>query len=341
MLVELGQSMIGPVALWLMQTEDPTPHTSPDRLLSPDNALFAQARTGRLRLPASWLENYQVAIDKFLYPIAALLFAYLAPILAAILGLPVTLLGFNLDGNRPDLGFTFVLIGGFLPIFFLIWLWLRVFEQRPLRTTGMTRPVLRPYLRGLIVGLLLFGSVVIILGLLGFLGIEHPPQSSRFWITIGGVLLVLTAWMIQGAAEELLARGFLLPILGIRWGPPAGVFVSSLFFSVLHLNNPNLSLISLGNLFLFGLFAALYALYEGQLWGAFAVHAVWNWAQGNLFGFEVSGINAPLSILLDLMETGPDWVTGGSFGPEGGIIVTLLLLAAIVVVIVVSWRRDQ
>ena len=95
---------------------------------------------------------------------------------------------------------------------------------------------------------------------------------------------------------------------------------------IFHALNPNLSLIALLNLFLFGLFAALYTLYEGGLWGVFSIHAVWNWAQGNIFGFEVSGQLAPGGTMFNLMETGPDVITGGPFGPEGGLAVTIVLL---------------
>ena len=121
----------------------------------------------------------------------------------------------------------------------------------------------------------------------------------------------------------------------------AGVLISSLLFMMLHLLNPNLSVIGLLNLFLFGLFAALFALYEGGLWGVFAIHTVWNWAQGNIFGFEVSGTEVSGAIILNLAETGPDWLTGGAFGPEGGLVVTAILLVSSFLVWLANWRRAK
>ena len=334
-------SKIGPVFITFMQTESLTGPSQFGRLMAPDNPLFNFARTGRLRLPQSWLVKRPVLINKILYPLAVILFAFVAPQISAVLGLPLTILGFNLNDSQPDLGLALILTGSFLPLFFLIWLWLRLVEQRPLWTTGLTRPVMRPYLRGLGIGLLLFTTAVCLLGLFGFLETESTNQGSELWITLGGTVVVLLGWIIQGAAEEILARGFLMPILGVRWGPAAGVLISSLFFSALHLLNPNLNLISLINLFLFGLFAALYALYEGGLWGIFAIHAVWNWAQGNIFGFSVSGLDIQSSILLDLLEAGPDWATGGPFGPEGGVVVTLILLSGIIALVSLSRRGSQ
>jgi CAAX protease family protein len=324
-----------------MQTDIPSQPSSEAGIISPDNVLFVLARTGRLRLPAAWLENHPVLFDRVLYPVVVLAFAFVAPLISGIIGLPLLIAGSNLNDRSPDLGFALFLLGAFLPLFFLVWIWLRIAEQRPLWTTGMTRPAIRPYLRGLLVGFLLFGTAVFLLALMGFVGVENGSPDRALWLTVAGTLAVLLGWAVQGAAEELLARGFLMPILGIRWNPLAAVIVSSLFFSALHLQNPNITAVSLLNLFLFGLFAALYALHEGNLWGAFAIHSIWNWAQGNLFGFEVSGLDTQSVILFDLMETGPDWVTGGMFGPEGGVAVTLVLISAILLLLFWSRRRQN
>jgi len=321
-----------------MQTESLNNFSQYGHLLQPDNPLFAMARSARLRIPQPWLENHPVLINKFIYPLIVIVFAFLVPAIASILGLPLLSFGLSIENNRPNLGLTISLIGSFLFIFFLIWLWLKIIERRPLWTTGMTRPILKPYLLGLGIGALLLVSVVLVLSLFGFLETETTGQGQIWWVTLGGTLLVLIGWAIQGAAEEILVRGFLMPILSIHWRPAIGVIFSALFFSALHLLNPNITLISVLNLFLFGLFAALYALWEGGLWGVFAIHSIWNWAQGNVFGLSVSGLYLQSSVLFNLTETGPDWITGGYFGPEGGIIVTLILLCAMTILIAFSNR---
>jgi membrane protease YdiL (CAAX protease family) len=341
----LGQSLIasliGPVFILSMQTKSKINPSQCGRLLQPNNPLFTLARTGRLRLPSSWLEKHPVLINKVFYPFIVIGFAFLAPLIAAIIGVPLWSSGASLNNSQPDLSNVLYLIGVFLPLIFLVWLWLRIVEQRPLRTTGMVRPIFKPYLRGLGIGALLFVSAVLFLGLLGYLEIENSGRGGAIWTTLGGTVLVLFGWIIQGAAEEILARGFLMPILSIRWGPAVGIIFSSLLFSALHLLNPNLSIISILNLFLFGIFAAFYALWEGGLWGVFAIHATWNWAQGNIFGLSVSGINLQSSILLNLVETGPDWVTGGNFGPEGGVIVTLILVSGIGALVTLSRQNAE
>ncbi|NJM07649.1 CPBP family intramembrane metalloprotease [Candidatus Gracilibacteria bacterium] len=106
---------------------------------------------------------------------------------------------------------------------------------------------------------------------------------------------------------------FVMQSVGLKLGPLWAVIISSLWFGLLHGLNTNFSWLALLNITLAGVFMACYALYEGGLWGVCAWHAAWNWAQGNLFGVEVSGIQLPVS-LLDTAFVGSDLWTGGSFG---------------------------
>ncbi|MFM8367254.1 MAG: lysostaphin resistance A-like protein, partial [Chloroflexota bacterium] len=156
---------------------------------------------------------------------------------------------------------------------------------------------------------------------------------------IAGVMLVLIGWIVQGGAEEVLIRGWVLPVIGARYKPWVGLLVSSLIFALLHGLNPNLSVIALVNLALFGVFAGLYAMREGSMWGISALHTVWNWVQGNFFGLQVSGNGAGGGTLINLMETGADWLTGGEFGPEGGLAVTIVLLISIAITL--FWKSNQ
>ena len=95
------------------------------------------------------------------------------------------------------------------------------------------------------------------------------------------------------------------------------------------------------NLFLFGVFACIYAMQEGSLWGVFAIHSLWNWAQGNLFGLEVSGSKFGATTLFNLKEVGPDLLTGGAFGPEGGFAVTLVLIVGCVFVYYMATQKPR
>jgi uncharacterized protein len=155
------------------------------------------------------------------------------------------------------------------------------------------------------------------------------------------VLIILLGWLVQGAAEEVLVRGWMLPVLAARYHRWVGIIISSLIFTALHALNPNTSALAFINLSLFGFFAAFYAMREGSLWGICALHSSWNWIQGNIFGFEVSGGSMGGGTIIKLMDTGPEWMTGGLFGPEGGLAVTITLIIGIIVIFAWPFKVDE
>ena len=249
----------------------------------------------------------------------------------------------SLIGGSPLIsGFweSLLLITGFVLIYVMLWLWLRFFEKRPFWTLGYeTKNALIQYARGFLVGAVMFGATVGILAATNSIAFEKGDPTQQGLAALGGVVVVFIGWAVQGGAEEVLFRGWVLPVLGARYRPWIGLLVSSLIFALLHGLNPGLSAIALVNLVLFGVFAGLYAMREGSIWGISAWHGVWNWVQGNFFGFEVSGTNPSGGTLLNLMETGKDELTGGIFGPEGGLAVTIVLLIAITVI--VFWKSKE
>lgn len=312
-------------------------------LLSDGNHLFELARRGRLRLPGFLGKRGKRVVDGVVYPLAVFLFTLAAPLLAGILAFPCLALLFFGGGTDPtaDAGQTtgLLLIFSFAPMFLLVWGWLALFEQRSLSSVGLERPGLgAKYLRGLAIGLMLFVAVVSLLALTGSLAINGGDRSGP---AVVAIVIFFVGWLVQGAAEEVLTRGFFLPIFGIRYGALPAVVLSSVTFAALHLLNANVSPLAILNLSLFGLFAALYALAEGGLWGIGAVHGIWNWAEGNLFGFQVSGGVVSAPAIVNLAEAGPDWLTGGDFGPEGGLAVTLVLILASVLVWLIHRRRAR
>ncbi|MBL8091061.1 MAG: CPBP family intramembrane metalloprotease [Anaerolineales bacterium] len=232
------------------------------------------------------------------------------------------------------------LISAFILVYAILWVWLFFFEKRPFWTLGFElKNAVKQYARGFLFGMMMFVGSVAILGAFGSVAFESGNPSQQGVAAVGGVALVLFGWIIQGGAEEVLIRGWVLPVIGARYKAWIGLLVSSLIFAILHGLNPNLSAIALINLALFGVFAGLYAMREGSMWGISALHSVWNWVQGNFFGFEVSGTNAEGGTLINLMETGADWLTGGAFGPEGGIAVTVVLVISIAITL--FWKSKS
>lgn len=314
------------------------------QLFSPRHHLLQLARSGR-RLPHILLSLPMAVVFVFAAQFSGGVLAIIAIVLLSLDDLRAVSSD-NPDGLAgvlmPNTGLeqAIFLILAFGPIFLFLWLWLFLFEKRPFWTLGLEKDgALFKYGRGFGVGLVMFVGAVAISGSLGYMQFEVNSSQLSGLPALGGVLLVLLGWVVQGAAEEAVTRGWLLPVIGARYRMWLGVLLSSLLFAGLHSLNPNLSLIAMLNLFLFGLFAALYTLWEGGLWGIFSIHSVWNWAQGNLLGLEVSGNPAPGGTLFNLQETGPDFITGGAFGPEGGLAVTAVLLFSCAVVLLLAQRN--
>ncbi|MDM8518967.1 type II CAAX endopeptidase family protein [Anaerolineales bacterium HSG6] len=227
-------------------------------------------------------------------------------------------------------GTAIYLITLFGPVFLLLGLWLYFFEKRSFLTLGFESksPIIN-YGRGMGVAFVTFSSAVALAALMGYIEFEQNSPQLEGMLALDGIVVVFLGWMVQGAAEEILTRGWMMPVIGARYNRPwLGIIISSLYFGVLHLCNNEVSTIAVLNLFLVGLFASLYALWEGGLWGVCGFHSAWNWVQGNILGFEVSGNPQVAGTLINLEEVGPDIITGGGFGPEGGLAVTVVLLVS-------------
>ncbi len=159
-----------------------------------------------------------------------------------------------------------------------------------------------------------------------------------------GPALVGLGWMIAvlvpaAAAEEVIFRGYVLRTLENWRGWTLGFVVSSVLFGLAHSLNPNVSALPLINIVLAGAALALaYRVSGGRLWLPIAYHFMWNYAQGPLLGFPVSGLG-DFQAGLTATTTGPALWTGGAFGPEGGLAATAILLATCAGLW--AWRRAQ
>jgi CAAX protease family protein len=216
---------------------------------------------------------------------------------------------------------------GFLLVYMALWVWLRLSSKRPFRSLGFENDgALRRVLRGaLIAGLMM----TVTAGLAVLPGATLAPGSQTSGLAALGIgLLSLLSYAVQGPAEEVLFRGWLLPVIGARYRPLIGVSVSSVLFSAAHALSPGITMLGFLNLFLFGVFTAVYSLAEGGIWGACTWHAVWNWAMGNLLGSALDGSPHP-GLLITVRATGPHLISGGDFGLEGGLACTAVFLIAI------------
>ncbi len=207
-------------------------------------------------------------------------------------------------------------------------LYCRFLEKRPISSLGLRRGhFLREYGIGAGIGILLISAPVGICLLTGSLRLEAVSFSPVLWV------LFLVGFLLQGMSEEVICRGFMMVSISRRNAVWVAVLVNAVTFALLHLGNPGVGPLPLCNIALFGVLESVYVLKRGDLWGACAIHSLWNFFQGNVFGVSVSGTGAGPSPLTSTLVEGRDWLTGGAFGLEGGLVVTLVLVVATLLIV--------
>lgn len=140
-------------------------------------------------------------------------------------------------------------------------------------------------------------------------------------------------FILVSFSEEIMCRGFILGrLLGTRLNKFVSLIISSLVFAVMHLFNPNISFLPMLNLFIAGLMLGVVYIYTRNLWFPISLHLFWNWIQGPVLGYEVSGNNLYPSLFKLSLPNENIW-NGGLFGFEGSIICTILMLLFVFLVI--------
>lgn len=213
----------------------------------------------------------------------------------------------------------------------------RCIEKRSFFSMGLSKKAFASYPVGILVGALMFGLMLGFSLLFG--AVKMGGVSSSF--SLPYTLLFFLGYLVQGFAEEIFCRGYLMVTLAKRMPLKFAVIASSFAFMGLHTANPNVSALSYLNLFLFGIFMSLYVIRTGNIFGAAAIHAVWNFAEGVLTDFPVSGMKMPVSMLSVIPNEAKTWVNGGAFGPEGGLAVTFVLVFGIAVLGMVKTKNAQ
>jgi len=211
-----------------------------------------------------------------------------------------------------------------------------LFEELPFRALGCSPH--RGWLKNFGLGSLLGAATLLLAALLTTVtrGVHFRFDAAgpgAIGQTLVGSLLI---FVFAAAAEEMLFRGYPLQTLtraNLAW---LGVLLTSVPFAAVHLNNPHaVPGFTFVNTALAGVWLAVAYLRTRSLWLPLALHWSWNWAQASLLGFPVSGIEriAPAP-LLQAINAGPDWLTGGAYGIEGGAACTVALLISTIVL----WR---
>src|SRR6185369_8520035 len=204
----------------------------------------------------------------------------------------------------------------------------RWLEGLPWRSLGLTiHPGwLRDLLLGCVIGFASLAIAVIIATAAG--GLRFSFAGSAMMGAIMRAFISTTPLLFVAAlAEEALFRGYALQTLTRAQVAWFGLLLTSVPFGLVHLSNPNVVPgVTFANTAIAGIWLGAAYLRTRSLWFPLGVHWSWNWALGWFFGLPISGINLVANPLLEAQDSGPKWLTGGSYGIEGGVACSLVLI---------------
>ena len=193
------------------------------------------------------------------------------------------------------------------------------------------------YLKGALFGILqIFTVFFIIFGL---------KAIDVYYVGNIGILLLIKVFIIfifQGLLEEILFRGYLMPMFSKVIGVKFTIILLSFLFTCIHLINPNLDIIGLANVFLAGVTFSLIYYYTGNLWIVGAMHTLWNFILGFIVGSQISGIITYHSIFFSIPIENKELISGGAFGFEASIVTTIVeLVISLFVIYLIKKEKNK
>lgn len=237
------------------------------------------------------------------------------------------------EGSLPSLFLErLLMLVGYLSAAVLVLRW----RKLPLSLLGMSlRGRGKDLLAGLGVAVLLYAvgfGTSLLMGTVEIASVEWVPRD---------LLGTLLFFLLVAVTEEVMLRGFVLGrMLSAGMNRFVALFLSSALFSAMHLFNPNFALLPFVNILLAGCLLGASFLYTRNLCFPVVLHWFWNWLQGPVLGYEVSGMDSG-ETLLTLRLTGSDLLTGGSFGFEGSLLCTVLLVVGTLAIVAYYERRGR
>lgn len=237
------------------------------------------------------------------------------------------------EGSLPSLFLErLLMLIGYLSAAVLVLRW----RNLPLSLLGMSlRGRGKDLLAGLGVAVLLYAvgfGTSLLMGTVGIASVQWVPRD---------LLGTLLFFLLVAVTEEVMLRGFVLGrMLSAGMNRFVALFLSSALFSAMHLFNPNFALLPFVNILLAGCLLGASFLYTRNLCFPVVLHWFWNWLQGPVLGYEVSGMDSG-ETLLTLRLTGSDLLTGGSFGFEGSLLCTVLLVVGTLAIVAYYERRGR
>lgn len=237
-------------------------------------------------------------------------------------GIFLLLLGFDLSkmsGESIDLNMMITLEYSMIfSMGIMLWLFMRFIDKQPLIEIGFqTKGRLKEFNYGVILGLLIMAFAYVFLYLIGEIVFENYTFDFQ------KIFLSIILFVGVSVFEEVIFRGYMLKNLLESFNPYVALFISSIFFSLIHGSNPNVTTLGLCNIFLAGFFLGASYIFTKNLWFPIALHFSWNFFQ-SMFGFKVSGMDSYSIIEFTIPEN--NMLNGGEFGFESSLLSIIILI---------------
>jgi len=215
---------------------------------------------------------------------------------------------------------------------------MRIFDRRPLIDIGLQggRPSLINFLLGLILG---GGSAALMLVAPLLAGTGHLVFRAASDFTWPSLITYLFALLIAATGEELIFRGYAFQLLIEKIGPFATVLPVGVIFGLAHAWNPNASGIGVMNTVIWGILLGFAFLRSHDLWLPIGLHYGWN-SVLPLFGVNLSGLTIDVTRYSYRWDLTPLW-SGGTYGPEGGLLTTIFAVALFFALVRVPIRVQE
>lgn len=224
----------------------------------------------------------------------------------------------------------------------VVWIVRKYFDKKTFVSLGLRLDSLavKDFFVGLVISGLMIGTIFIIFLISGLLEIKEISWSgSSISAVFEIVLWFFGIGLAVGWSEELAFRGYLLQNMKDGMNLFWAILISCILYGLLHLSNPNSTILSGILIAIFGYLRIFGWLRSGQLWLSMGMHAGWDFFQGPILGFTVSGMNTDSLIKQTIL--GADWITGGSFGPEAGIVVIPVIVFGLIIMYLWTANREN
>ena len=210
------------------------------------------------------------------------------------------------------------------------------FEKRPISSLGLRKKsMLTEYGIGALIGAVTSSLAVLIALLSGSISLKVAQDGFNFMI-----LLFLLGFIIQGIGEELIFRGYLMISIARDYRIAVAITISTVVFALLG-GGGEISALYVINSALFGIFLGVYVFKRGSLWGACAIHTMWNFIGGCIFGTTIDGVNKLPSVFTMEIKNNMTLANGGVSGIEGSISATIVLLLAVSLVFLLKTKKGE